>query len=178
MSARCAHVEVFVSNALTIACLTIVAFASVPARLTFAQEVDLTALSRARTHAARPTTPSVTAEDLRTRLFIFADDSMGGRALATPGHMKAAMYIAQELRRSGLEPAGENGTYFQTLPVFEVWPDSGMRLSIGDAPLVLWRDYMPRDQGLGVRSIDGVPSQGSRAAARCCNTSPTRPASL
>jgi hypothetical protein len=31
--------------------------------------------------------------------------------------MKGTAYIAAELKRLGIEPAGENGTYFQTLPV-------------------------------------------------------------
>ena len=30
-------------------------------------------------HAAKPTTPAISAADLMTRLYIFADDSMQGR---------------------------------------------------------------------------------------------------
>src|SRR5215208_7666586 len=63
------------------------------------------------------TSAALTAADLRTRLYIFADDSMMGREAGTQGNVKGTDYIARELRRIGLEPAGDNGTYFQTIPL-------------------------------------------------------------
>ena len=66
--------------------------------------------------APRPTTAAITEQDLMTRLYIFADDSMQGRQAGRIGHQKATDYIARELRRLGVEPAGDNGTYFQRLP--------------------------------------------------------------
>jgi hypothetical protein len=61
------------------------------------------------------TVASITPSDLRTRLFIYADDSMMGREAGTIGDFKATAYIAGELARMGLEPAGDNGTYFQDI---------------------------------------------------------------
>ncbi len=55
--------------------------------------------------------------DLRTRLFIFADDSMEGRRAGSRGHVRATAYIAGELTRLGLKPAGDNGSYFQRVRV-------------------------------------------------------------
>ena len=75
--------------------------------------------------APRPTSPEISASDLMTRIYIMADDSMEGRKSFTPGNVKGTAYLAAELRKLGLEPAGVNGTYFQTLP-----PDS----SKGNAP--------------------------------------------
>src|SRR5215218_3262553 len=63
------------------------------------------------------TSPALTAADLRTRLYIFADDSMLGRESGTIGNVKGTDYIERELRRLGLEPAGDNGTFFQTIPL-------------------------------------------------------------
>ena len=54
----------------------------------------------------RPTTAAITARDLMTRLYIFADDSMQGREAGTPGNVKGTDYIAAEIRRLGLVPAG------------------------------------------------------------------------
>jgi len=51
--------------------------------------------------------------DLKTRLYIFADDSMQGRLLATAGNVKGTDYIASEVKRMGLLPMGDNGTYFR-----------------------------------------------------------------
>jgi len=61
------------------------------------------------------TVASITPGDLRTRLFIYADDSMMGREAGTIGNFKATAYIAAEVARLGLEPAGDSGTYFQNI---------------------------------------------------------------
>ena len=52
-----------------------------------------------------------------TRLYIFADDSMLGREAGTSGNVKGTDYIAAEAKRLGLLPAGDSGTYFQTIPL-------------------------------------------------------------
>ncbi|HET7042334.1 MAG TPA: M28 family peptidase [Gemmatimonadales bacterium] len=67
-------------------------------------------------HAPARTRPAITAADLMTRLYIYADDSMQGREAGTAGNVRATDYIEREVRRMGLLPAGDNGTYFQTLP--------------------------------------------------------------
>ncbi|HEX3534131.1 MAG TPA: hypothetical protein VHT23_07905, partial [Gemmatimonadaceae bacterium] len=35
-----------------------------------------------------PTSPAITAQDLKTRLYIFSDDSMMGRQFGTEGNLK------------------------------------------------------------------------------------------
>src|SRR6266496_1041023 len=65
------------------------------------------------------TAPAITATDLRTRLYIYADDSMMGRKVGTHGNLMATRYIESEVRRMGLEPAGDSGTFFQ-----DIHPDS------------------------------------------------------
>ena len=74
---------------------------------------------RGRTHTPTPTTAAITAADLKTRLYIFADDSMQGRLLATAGNVKGVEYIAGEVKRMGLVPMGDNGTYFQAVNVVD-----------------------------------------------------------
>src|SRR5262245_17894077 len=68
-------------------------------------------------HAPKPTAAAISEADLMTRLYIFADDSMQGRQFGREGNMKGTNYIASELKRLGLEPMGDSGTYFQNLPV-------------------------------------------------------------
>ena len=70
-------------------------------------------------HAPWPTTPAITPADLMTRLYVFADDSMMGREVGTPNHLRATAYIERELRRIGLKPGGDSGTFFQNIPVFD-----------------------------------------------------------
>jgi hypothetical protein len=49
---------------------------------------------------------------------------MMGRQPGEAGNYKAAEYVASEFRRLGLEPAGENGTYFQTVPFVLMAPEA------------------------------------------------------
>ena len=97
-----------------------------------------------RTWAPRPTETAITANDLRTRLYQFADDSMQGRRIGEPGNYKGTEYIASEFRKMGLKPAGENGTYFQNLPYGPIEFDvAAMQLSVGGAPLAAKTDWVP-----------------------------------
>ncbi|HEU4569863.1 MAG TPA: M20/M25/M40 family metallo-hydrolase [Gemmatimonadales bacterium] len=61
----------------------------------------------------RDAAATITAADVHHRLSIIADDSMGGRDTPSEGLDKTAAYVADQFRRFGLRPGGENGTYFQ-----------------------------------------------------------------
>jgi len=119
-------------------------------------------------HTPQPTSGAISASDLMTRLYIYADDSMLGREAGTIGNVKATDYIAGELRRIGLEPAGENGSYFQTVPMSPRALDiAATSLAIVDragaaTALTLWSDFAPIPTGgLGTfsttRTFAGVP---------------------
>jgi peptidase M28-like protein len=56
---------------------------------------------------------TITPEDLSRRLHVIADDSMQGRDTPSPGLDKTAQYVADQFRKFGLKPGGENGTWFQ-----------------------------------------------------------------
>jgi len=90
------------------------------------------------------TTAEISPADLRTRIAIFADDSMQGRRTGTPGNAKGNAYIAGELRRLGLRPAGDTGGYLQKIPLSSYAADSARAtLRVGSSELVLWKDYHP-----------------------------------
>ena len=91
-----------------------------------------------------------------TRMYVFADDSMEGREFATRGNVKATDYLAAEVQRMGLEPAGENGTYFQTLPVQRRVLDFSIVPAVDGNPLAPWTDFTVLDQGPGTHSIAGA----------------------
>lgn len=96
-----------------------------------------------RTHAPKPTTTAITAADLATRLFIIADDSMRGRESGDVGNVMVTDYIAKEFRRLGLQPAGDSGTYFQTIPFMNGGFEGTPELSFRGQGLVAWQDYAP-----------------------------------
>jgi len=64
-----------------------------------------------------PTVAAITACDLMARLYIYAADSMRGREAGTPDAIRATAYLEREVKRLGLRPAGDHGTYFQSMPV-------------------------------------------------------------
>ena len=65
------------------------------------------------------TTAAVTVEDLAQRIAMLADDTFEGRGPASEKGEQAADWIAAEFDRIGLSPAGENGTWFQTVDMVE-----------------------------------------------------------
>ncbi len=110
-------------------------------------------------HTPQPTTAAITSADLMTRLYIFADDSMMGREVGTPYHLKATAYIEREVRKLGLVPAGDSGTYFQNLPVYDHPLAASTSIMVGDKKFTPGPDFIPRDNsvfGGKVRSIDGA----------------------
>ena len=106
-----------------------------------------------RTHTPVPTVGAITAGDAMTRLYIFADDSMLGREAGTLGNVKGTNYIAAEMQRMGLEPGGENGTYFQTVPVVTSRIDSTRTIRVNGAPLRLGTDVLPLYPGTTGRAV-------------------------
>src|SRR5690606_22044966 len=106
--------------------------------------------------AAGPLQPTITAEDLKARLFAFAHDSMEGREFGERGGYKASEFLAAEAARIGLGPAGENGTWFQTVPTQRRSLDAGTSFGIAGRPFEPWADYVAIDVGEGVAELDGV----------------------
>src|SRR5438093_5364333 len=90
------------------------------------------------------TEPALPAADLHHRLYLIADDSLMGRETGSLGAFKASAYVAAEFRRLGLEPAGDNGTYFQTIPFWDVKVDPRSRLvTSGGTTLHVGADFLP-----------------------------------
>jgi hypothetical protein len=102
------------------------------------------------------TSAAITAEDLRQRLFLIADDSMMGRESGSAGNYKTAEYVAGEFKRLGLEPAGDNGTFFQTVPFWNAAVDPTSTLRAGSATLKLRADFVPSGLRAAGRTFDGV----------------------
>ena len=110
-----------------------------------------------RTHTPEPTSAAITAADLKTRLYIFAADSMEGRETGTRGHIKATNYIEAELKKLGLKPMGDNGTFFQAVPVIRRALDPSSTLTAGDVVLKAGTDFV----AVGGRggNVASVPSE-------------------
>lgn len=121
----------------------------------------LTVVACTRPVAVTSNAPSRTAaeispQDLRGRLFALADDSMGGREPGHIGNFKAAASIAAEFARLGLEPAGDAGTWFQTVPFYWVRANPALHLSVADTLLRTGEDIAPIAVPARLRPMDGA----------------------
>lgn len=68
---------------------------------------------------------TIQPEAIRADMRFLADDLLEGRGTGTRGHEIAAKFMASEFEAMGLEPAGENGTYFQSVPLRSIRQDAG-----------------------------------------------------
>jgi hypothetical protein len=70
--------------------------------------------------AARDAAASIDPEKIRAHVRFLSLDLMEGRGPGTRGDQLSAEYMATQFALAGLEPAGDNGTYFQRVPLFAV----------------------------------------------------------
>src|SRR5882672_8007300 len=125
--------------------------------------VALTTQARAQSalplkHAPARTQTAITPADLMTRLYLYSDDSMMGRLAGSEYNLKATAYIASEVKRLGLQPAGDSGGYFQNVPLVKRRLDASSALSADGSALKPWDDFVPRDPGRATRAFDGSPA--------------------
>ncbi len=113
------------------------------------------AAAAAQTRKA-PTVAAITPADLEKRLTALAHDSLMGRETGSEGDFKAAEYIAAEFKRLGLEPAGDNGTYFQTVPFWRIAIDPQSRITVGGTTLAVRRDFILTGAPVTTRTLDNV----------------------
>jgi Zn-dependent M28 family amino/carboxypeptidase len=111
--------------------------------------------------AARQAAASIDPEKIRAHVRFLASDLLEGRGPGTRGGQLAAEYIATQFALAGARPAGENGTYFQTVPLIAVHTDvdktSFTFVPASGAPIQLkyGEDYVTKDQtGAPSASID------------------------
>jgi peptidase M28-like protein len=104
------------------------------------------------------TTAAITPADLRIRESIFSDDSMLGRRAGTVGNARGNAYLAAELTRLGLRPAGDDGGFLQRVPLVSYAVNPAQAdLKAGSATLEAFKDYYPYqgDFQVPARPIDG-----------------------
>ena len=105
---------------------------------------------------------AITESDVRRLLGALSDDSLEGRMTASRGSARAAAVIAAEMRRIGLQPAGDSG-YFQRVPIALVDAGRGRRPVLLESFAQL--DTLPAPQRPPSVNVVGV-LQGSDPAVR------------
>ena len=79
--------------------------------------------------SAQPSAPAPSSARARAwwaNVTTLSADAMEGREAGSEGHRRASDWVAQRFAALGLEPAGENGTFFQAVRLEErrVTPDA------------------------------------------------------
>ena len=68
-----------------------------------------------------------------------SNDAMEGRDTGSPAYLRAARLVAARFAAAGLKPAGDNGSWFQNVPMHEI-RITGAKLSVGNQPLAFLHD--------------------------------------
>ncbi len=82
--------------------------------------------------------------DLTRDLYAMAGDAMNGREAGTLDEMRASMWVAEQMRKDGVTPKGDDGSWFQW------WDVQRTRLStvsssiaLNGRPLAIWTEITP-----------------------------------
>src|SRR5260370_39432749 len=70
--------------------------------------------------ARPPPTPDAATAAWWAQTVALSNDSMEGRDTGTEAYERAAKYVADQFKAAGLKPAGDNGTYFQRVPMHQI----------------------------------------------------------
>ncbi|MGH7701541.1 MAG: M20/M25/M40 family metallo-hydrolase, partial [Gemmatimonadales bacterium] len=112
-----------------------------------------TAPAPAQTTALKPPAPAFTAAEraafarvseasIRAVTTDLAAPAMEGRGTAQPGGARAAEYLAAWMKRLGLEPLGEGGSYLQPIPFRSALVLAGSSVVAGQDTLRLGADFV------------------------------------
>ncbi len=84
---------------------------------------------------------AIAESDLRTWLTYLAADELEGRQIFTEGYGLAAQYVAERLRELGVKPAGDNGTYFQSVKQhdYRITNNSTLTVEVPGRPPVVFK---------------------------------------
>src|SRR6185437_17182902 len=88
--------------------------------------------SPSRSRAIAPGLSAITEADLRRDMFAMASDAMRGREAGTLDEMRATGWVAEQARAAGLQPAGDDGTFFQWWPMRRTRLSENSQITIAD----------------------------------------------
>jgi len=98
--------------------------APIAALLAFAASLVLISSAASGQVAKKKTSlrPAADGAKAFAHIAFLASNDFKGRKSGTPEYRRAAEYVAAEMRKLGLKPGGDNGTWFQEVP-FKSWTD-------------------------------------------------------
>src|SRR5215471_497629 len=98
-------------------------------------------------------TERIREADIKADLFTLAGDAMRGREAGTVDELAASAWLAERARDAGLQPAGDNGTYFQFFPMERLRISPTSTVTLAGKDLRMGRDVLPDATIVG--TVDG-----------------------
>ncbi len=98
-------------------------------------------LFTAATLAAQPT--AITGTHIRAHTKFLSSDLLEGRGVGSRGGDLATEYLATQFALAGLKPAGDKGTFFQSVPMVGVATEKSAQLALvkgGERVPLTWQD--------------------------------------
>ena len=115
---------------------------------------------------------SITEQQAKDWLGVLAGPGFEGRGTGQPGYTKAAHWVAGKLAELGLEPIGDNGTYFQMLPMQR-------RVPLVDQCFIAGTGFEIKGQEFGLeRYTDAQETSGEVVFLKLSGDKPRLPAEL
>src|SRR5580692_8036036 len=90
----------------------------------FCVTLTLTVLLSLAATAQSPQKPDAATAAWWAQTVALSNDSMEGRDTGTEAYERAAKYVADQFQAAGLKPAGDNGTFFQRVPMHQIALDN------------------------------------------------------
>src|SRR3981081_1615241 len=92
---------------------------------------------------------SIRPEAIRADMRFLSDDALEGRGTGSRGYDIAAKFMASQFESLGLQPAGDKGSYFQSVPLRSMKPNETkttfvLTRSGKDETLTYRKDYISR----------------------------------
>jgi hypothetical protein len=124
------------------------------------------------TITAQRGTDVITSSQLKDYLSFIASDELEGRDTPSRGLDTAAKFLAMNLSRWGLKPAGDDGTYFQKIALRRDRIDATQTsVELNGRTLTLGEEYIPSaNAGKIPRGPIEIALSCLQATARCCFT--------
>ncbi|MGZ3874410.1 MAG: peptidase M28, partial [Mucilaginibacter sp.] len=107
-----------------------------------------------------PDTSTITGDAIKSHIAVLANDSLMGRKPFTVGETKAIAYISSQFKKEGLAP-GNNGSYFQDVPMVEITSTPSAALAISGAKGNIALNYLTDFVASTRREVDTVQLKNS-----------------
>ena len=121
-------------------CATVSACAAAPASSSVALPGTAMRSAPASPNDPPPQLGAIIEADLTRDLYALGGDNFRGREGGTLDEMRASGWLADRMREAGLEPAGEDGTFFQWIPMRRYRQSDESRITIGGTAVKLFAE--------------------------------------